>query len=81
MTQDDIIKRAFLTNDMDALVLFLPPLSSRRVLEITFHKTRLERTDIPRHLRHASARWLSDNGFTSLTGRDPWSVFEGDGGE
>ena len=58
--------------DVDALEAFqrkygMPVASTRKVSEITLHKTRTAAVDLPREERLKSWQWLTARGYTPLS--------------
>lgn len=54
--------------DMAYARRMFPNASSDEVLLITLHMARLECTQLPTELRHASGRWLAEHGYRGMNG-------------
>lgn len=54
------------TLDVDAAMAQMPGISSREVVLIALHKTRYDCADIADELRHESAAWLRERGYSGL---------------
>lgn len=71
IARNDILAKG----DPDALMQFmldwkLPVPSNRYAAEVTLHKARTGAVSLPRELRVASKRWLTERGYGSLDDGD-----------
>lgn len=68
------VVRIMETDDLKSAKKLMPPLSSDRVVEIAFHKARLENFQVSHQKRHESAVFLSERGFSRIRGGDPFDA-------
>ena len=68
---------AFLAGDLDWVRKNMPRKpSSDLVVEMAFHKARLEVRSMPHEVRKQSADWLSERGYSRFDGTPPHSALE-----
>lgn len=60
--------KAFETGDLEWAHKLIPNASSPAVVEIAFHKARLECLDVSKKRRRESRDWLRERGLTRLDG-------------
>jgi hypothetical protein len=70
--------RAFIAGDMKWFAKQLPWHARKVVIEMAFHKARLEIVTLPENLRRESAQWLVDRGLKRTDGSDPFSALRED---
>lgn len=59
---------AFEAGDISWAKKMMPGASSDRVVEMAFHKARIECTEVSRRVRLESLAWLRGRGLTRMTG-------------